>query len=241
MKKLGFAVLILIVLVFSVACKGVTDTELGTSGVSADYEENEFSMSCEHDIQDIMFYDGKNILVDAANSSATYNDGVISYSWSIDKWYFELYKGYPKLEKIYDGVQRSFFVMDEKTGIAENLSEYAVRCIGEYFSAEDEYWMSNVLAFGINDYFTEKGYLGVQTGYCNLTPFDEEIVGGKHLAIVNSITDGNDSVVICMLATGLKDNITRLHSEVFPDGSYSRVFEDATKEIIESFEFVRFE
>lgn len=65
-------------------------------------------------------------------------------------------------------------------------------------------------------FFTNKGYTGVRSGYCELTQFDEEV------------------------ARGLKDNISQLHSQVFSDEAYNRVLEEATNKIIESFEFVHF-
>lgn len=111
-------------LVFSAACKSGIDAETASSVVSGAKDSTVSCMSYEYDNQNTEFYGGEMISVDDENSTATYNDRVISYSWSIDKWYFEIYKGYPKFEMVFDGVDLSFFIIDEERGIVEDLGKY---------------------------------------------------------------------------------------------------------------------
>lgn len=236
MKKFKITLVLFAVLFSFTACNCNSEGESREVALSETQTETDL-LQHVYDVQDLEFLSGENITIDAEDNKVYFNDGIISYSWTTDEWSFELYNGCPKLQKVFEGIRLSFFVMEESEGIAEDLMNYALCGIEECYSEDNEHWGSNIFPYTADTLFADKGYIGVQTGYSDLSKFDEEIAGGKNLSIVYSLTDGSNSVVICLSAIGLNENIQRLHSEIFPDGTYVPVLEEAAKEIIESFSF----
>lgn len=185
----------------------------------------------------IDFTESENISVDSLNGTATFNDGIVKYSWKIDDWYYQGYNSKPDLYKIEDGLRVGFVVLDDNSKIADELGLYAKEEIRKYYNLT-KYQIGVNMYAGTNDtYFTGKGYFGYLTGYDD-TLYQESDSLRCNMAIVHAVSNGKSSAVVSVYAQGDKETITKLHHDIVADNTFHPILEEYLDDIISSFAFI---
>lgn len=185
---------------------------------------------------EVSFDTSGNITVDREAGRATYDDGIITFSWDITKYYVTVPEGEPPmLMWITNGCEATFRVFRHE-GIADDLTTYASNNIVKYLKlSDDPYWWARVYAVGVDTYFAERGYFGIRTGYAD-TLYPKNALDCD-LLTAHSFSDGKNTALVTIRVNGFQKHVTEFEEKMFIDHEYQPVLEDLFEDVIASFSF----
>lgn len=176
------------------------------------------------------------ITVDREAGRATYDDGIVTFSWDITKYYVTMPEGEPPmLTRIVNGCEMTFRVFRHE-GIADDLTRYATNNMVEYLDlSDDPYWWARVYAIAVDTYFAERGYFGIHTGYDD-TLYPEDALN-CNLLTAHSFSDGKNTALVTIRANGFRKYVAEYEEAMYVDHVYQPVLENLFEDVIASFSF----
>ncbi|MBR7020184.1 MAG: hypothetical protein IKI15_03915 [Lachnospiraceae bacterium] len=177
-----------------------------------------------------------NISVDRETGIATYDDGIVKFSWDITRYYVTVPEGEPPaLTWVHDGCHITFRVFRHR-GVAEDLSDYAMNNMKEYLEQQDDpYWWTRVYAICVDTYFAKDGCFGILTGYVDTIFADR--YGRCNLLTAHSFSDGKNTALLTVRVEGSRDYVSVYEEAMYVDHEYQPVLESMFEDVIASFSF----
>lgn len=177
-----------------------------------------------------------NISVDRETGIATYDDGIVKFSWDITRYYVTVPEGEPPvLTWVHDGCHITFRVFGHR-GVAEDLSDYAMNNMKEYLEQQDDpYWWTRVYAICVDTYFAKDGCFGILTGYVDTVFADS--YGKCNLLTAHSFSDGKNTALVTVRVEGFRDYVSVYEEAMYVDHEYQPVLESMFEDVIASFSF----
>ena len=177
-----------------------------------------------------------NISVDRETGIATYDDGIVKFSWDITRYYVTVPEGEPPvLTWVHDGCHITFRVFRHR-GVAEDLSDYAMNNMKEYLEQQDDpYWWTRVYAICVDTYFAKDGCFGILTGYVDTIFADR--YSRCNLLTAHSFSDGKNTALLTVRVEGSRDYVSVYEEAMYVDHEYQPVLESMFEDVIASFSF----
>ena len=188
------------------------------------------------DLPELSFDTTGNISVDRETGIATYDDGIVKFSWDITRYYVTVPEGEPPvLTWVHDGCHITFRVFRHR-GVAEDLSDYAMNNMKEYLEQQDDpYWWTRVYAICVDTYFAKDGCFGILTGYVDTIFADS--YGKCNLLTAHSFSDGKNTALVTVRVEGFRDYVSVYEEAMYVDHEYQPVLESMFEDVIASFSF----
>ncbi len=184
------------------------------------------------------FYEMDRISVDKDLGRATYTDGIVTYSWSIDKWLFEIKNGIPVLNMKLNDTTVGFCVLADNAGVADNFWLYARNGLMDIYDLQSNDVDTHMFEAEEDSFFTGKGYFGLRTGFNDTDINRKDNQVRFNFAIVHAITNGKNSALVCIYANDRRNEINSIKSTVFANDEFHPYLEELASDITASFEFV---